>query len=86
MKKIKKLLAVVLFLLQVIFSLLVYMYSAHLWRLSITVAIAVAGTIMCIQTFDKLFRSSKVNIPKIQRVTSKKAEVRLISRRKKISI
>jgi hypothetical protein len=86
MQKIKKLLAVILFLLQIMFSLLIYVYAAHRWSLAMPVIVVVAGTFTAMQTFDKLFRSPGLKKPVIKKAPGGKAVVRTISKRKKVGV
>jgi membrane protein YdbS with pleckstrin-like domain len=86
MQKIKKLLAIVLFLLQIMISLLLYAYAAYRWSLAMPVAVAVAGTFMAMLIFDKLFKSPGLKKSVIKKAPGGKAGIRIISKRKKVTV
>ena len=78
--------AILLFGLQLLASLVVYIYFAHYYPVSITILVAMAETALAMWVFSVINRTPRKEEPALKEIPQEKVILRTIPRRKKVRI
>ena len=77
---------IMLFALQVLISLTIYILIAHQFRVNITILAAIVETALAMWVFDKLFSPGDQKEPTPKNIPREKPILRTVTRRKKVGV
>ena len=86
MKMIKKILAIILFVFQLLISLAFYIYIAHRYSATLTILAAIGESALAMWAYDKLFKQATPKKAALKNLPQEKTILRTISRRNKVGV